>query len=63
MSHLKFNRKLSELCLPGTHDAGVYKEKDAGVKPGFSTRCQYLNIWQQAHARSRAAERDRAGFC
>jgi hypothetical protein len=48
MSHLKPDRKLSELCLPGSHDAGVYKDKDAGVKPGSSTRCQYSNIWQQA---------------
>jgi hypothetical protein len=53
MSHLKFDRKLSELCLPGSHDAGVYKDKDAGVKPGSSTRCQYSNIWQQAMHGSR----------
>src|SRR6267154_1603304 len=48
MSGLKGNRKLVELCLPGSHDAGVYRDPAAGVKPGSSARTQYSNIWQQA---------------
>jgi hypothetical protein len=48
MSGLKGTRKLVELCLPGSHDAGVYRDSNAGVKPGSSARCQYSNIWQQA---------------
>jgi hypothetical protein len=53
MSGLKGTRKLVELCLPGSHDAGVYRDVNAGVKPGSSTRCQYSNIWQQAMHGSR----------
>ena len=53
MSGLKGTRKLVELCLPGSHDAGVYRDLNAGVKPGSSTRCQYSNIWDQAMSGSR----------
>ena len=53
MSGLKGTRKLVELCLPGSHDAGVYQDQKAGVKPGSSTRCQYSKIWKQAMSGSR----------
>lgn len=53
MSGLDSKRKLVELCLPGSHDAGVYRDQKAGVNPGSSTRCQYSNIWQQAMHGSR----------
>jgi hypothetical protein len=53
MSGLKGSRKLVELCLPGSHDAGVYRDLNAGVNPGASARCQYSTIWQQAMEGSR----------
>jgi hypothetical protein len=53
MHGLKGTRKLVELCLPGSHDAGVYRDLNAGVNPGSSTRCQYSNIWEQAMNGSR----------
>ena len=53
MSGLKGTRKLVELCLPGSHDAGVYKDLTAGVNPGASARCQYSNIYEQAMVGSR----------
>ena len=54
MSGLKDDRKLIDLCLPGSHDAGVYEDKDRGVKtPGSKTRCQYKNIYEQARDGSR----------
>src|SRR5262245_41154496 len=48
MHGLDQKRKLVDLCLPGSHDAGVYRDEAAGVKPGSSARCQYSNIWKQA---------------
>jgi hypothetical protein len=53
MTGLKNDRKLKELCLPGSHDAGVYKDKQAGIKPGSSTRTQYSPIYNQAMHGSR----------
>jgi hypothetical protein len=53
MSGLKGTRKLVELCLPGSHDAGVYRDVTTGVNPGSSARTQYSNIWQQAMHGSR----------
>ena len=53
MLGLDQKRKLVDLCLPGSHDAGVYKDKQADVKPGSSARCQYSNIWHQAMHGSR----------
>ena len=53
MRGLKNDRKLKELCLPGSHDAGVYKDKQAGIKPGSSTRTQYSPIYNQAMHGSR----------
>jgi hypothetical protein len=53
MSGLNGSRKLVDLCLPGSHDAGVYRDPNAGVKPGSSARTQYSNIWQQAMYGSR----------
>jgi hypothetical protein len=53
MSGLKQDRKLHELCLPGSHDAGVYQDLQLGVDPGSKARCQYSGIWKQALAGSR----------
>jgi hypothetical protein len=53
MSGLKDTRKVVELCLPGSHDAGVYLDKDKNVTPGNTTRCQYENIGKQADCGSR----------
>jgi hypothetical protein len=53
MKHLTPGRKLSELCLPGSHDAGVYRDTGRGVNPGSSTRCQSSHIFDQALAGSR----------
>jgi hypothetical protein len=53
MSALQPHRKLAELWLPGSHDAGVYTDKDKGVNPGDSARCQYGNIGEQADVGSR----------
>jgi hypothetical protein len=53
MSGLDHNRKLVELCLPGSHDAGVYLDKDKGVTPGDKARCQDGNIGKQAYCGSR----------
>jgi hypothetical protein len=53
MSGLKGTRKLVELCLPGSHDAGVYRDLAADVNPGASARCQYSNIYEQAMVGSR----------
>jgi hypothetical protein len=33
MSHLDDNRKLVDLCLPGSHDSGVYRDNHNGIKP------------------------------
>jgi hypothetical protein len=48
MDKLNDDLKLSQLCLPGSHDAGVYRDKQNGVAPGPSTCCQDSNIWKQA---------------
>jgi hypothetical protein len=53
MSHLQDNRKLVDLCLPASHDAGVYRDKQAGINPGTKACCQASNIWKQALAGSR----------
>jgi hypothetical protein len=53
MSGLKPTRKLVELCLPGSHDAGVYLDKDKNVTPGKKARCQEGNIGKQADCGSR----------
>lgn len=53
MSHLDDNRRLVDLCLPGSHDAGVYQDKQAGINPGPKACCQNSNIWKQALAGSR----------
>jgi hypothetical protein len=53
MSELKPTRKLGELWLPGSHDSGVYTDKEKGVDPGDSARCQYENIFEQARVGSR----------
>ena len=53
MKGLKDDRKLVELCLPGSHDAGVYTDEEKGVRPGDKARCQYKNIYEQARVGSR----------
>ena len=53
MSGLNNARTLNELCLPASHDAGVYEDKDNGVKPGPSTQCQFSTIFNQALTGSR----------
>jgi hypothetical protein len=53
MSGLDKDRKLYELCLPGSHDAGVYRDLDHGVKPGSKAQCQYSGIYEQAMEGSR----------
>ena len=53
MKGLNDQKKLVQLCLPGSHDAGVYRDEKNGVNPGTSTRCQYSEIWKQALAGSR----------
>jgi hypothetical protein len=55
MSALKPDRKLIDLWLPGSHDAGVYEDEERGVKPtpGPTTRCQEKNIHEQARNGSR----------
>lgn len=53
MSGLNDERKLVELCLPGSHDAGVYRDLDAHVTPGPRARCQYSRIFAQAMAGAR----------
>jgi hypothetical protein len=53
MSGLQDTRKLIELCLPGSHDAGVYVDKTKNVTPNEKARCQYGNIGEQADVGSR----------
>jgi hypothetical protein len=53
MKALPDNRKLVELCLPGSHDAGVYTDEDNDVTPGETARCQYEKIGEQASCGSR----------
>jgi hypothetical protein len=53
MEALQGTRKLVELCLPGSHDAGVYTDAERGVTPGDSARCQDKNIRKQASDGSR----------
>jgi hypothetical protein len=53
MSELKPTRKLVELWLPGSHDAGVYTDEQKDVKPGDTARCQYAHIGEQASCGSR----------
>jgi len=60
MKGLEPDRKLVELCLPGSHDAGVYRDLRPPFRghtqvanPGSMTRCQYANIWEQAMCGSR----------
>jgi hypothetical protein len=53
MKGLKDDRKLVELCLPGSHDAGIYQDLTAGVDPGVKARTQNSNIWEQAMCGSR----------
>jgi hypothetical protein len=53
MNDLKDSRQLGELCLPGSHDAGVFEDLTAGVKPGVKARTQYSHIENQAMAGSR----------
>jgi hypothetical protein len=65
MKDLDPKRKLVELCLPGSHDAGVYQDlREApfrghirghtqAVNPDAMARCQYTNIWEQAMCGSR----------
>jgi hypothetical protein len=53
MKGLKDTRKLVDLCLPGSHDAGVYTDEEKGVKPGDTARCQQKNIYEQAMVGSR----------
>jgi hypothetical protein len=53
MQALKGTRKLVDLCLPGSHDAGVYNDEERGVTVGDSARCQYNNIGEQASCGSR----------
>lgn len=50
MDKLDDNLTLAQLCLPASHDAGVYRDKQNGVTPGPSTCCQDSNIWKQALA-------------
>jgi hypothetical protein len=53
MAALQGTRKLVELCLPGSHDAGVYTDEKRDVTPGDTARCQYKNIGEQASEGSR----------
>jgi hypothetical protein len=61
MKGLKQNKKLIELCLPGSHDAGVYHDLERPpfrgythkVNPGPAARCQYGPILNQAMDGSR----------
>jgi hypothetical protein len=59
MEGLAPHRALFELCLPGSHDAGVYQDwrplsrGQKGVNPGAKARCQEKNIWEQAMCGSR----------
>jgi hypothetical protein len=57
MKGLSLNRKLFELCLPGSHDAGVYRDLKRNytheINPGAMTRCQNENIREQAMCGSR----------
>jgi hypothetical protein len=53
MQALQESRKLVDLCLPGSHDAGVYRDERKDVTPGDSARCQYENIGEQASCGSR----------
>jgi hypothetical protein len=53
MSGLQGTRKLVELCLPGSHDAGVYTDKARELTPGDMSRCQSANIGEQAELGSR----------
>lgn len=59
MRGLEPNRKLVELCLPGSHDGGVYRDMrpfpghTKVADPGPWARCQYENIWEQALCGSR----------
>ncbi|MBV9490725.1 MAG: hypothetical protein JO069_13535 [Verrucomicrobia bacterium] len=53
MSALEPTRKLVELCLPGSHDAGVYTDEQKGLKPGGMACCQSKNIRKQASEGSR----------
>jgi hypothetical protein len=53
MSYLDDSRTLIDLCLPGSHDAGVYRDQNAGANPGSKTCCQASDIWKQALAGSR----------
>jgi hypothetical protein len=60
MKELNPDRKLVELCLPGSHDAGVYWDtrtpfwgRPHEVNPNSETRCQGGPIWDQATNGSR----------
>jgi hypothetical protein len=53
MSELKPTRKLVELWLPGSHDAGVYTDEQKDVTPGDTARCQNAHIGEQASCGSR----------
>lgn len=53
MTALDDDRRLYELCLPGSHDAGVYRDLQQGAKPGSKAQCQYSGIWKQARDGSR----------
>jgi hypothetical protein len=53
MEALEPTRKLVELCLPGSHDAGVYTDEEKKVTPGDTARCQENNIRKQASNGSR----------
>jgi len=53
MSELDDSKQLCELCLPGSHDAGVYEDKSEKVKPGPKARTQYSHIENQAYEGSR----------
>ena len=53
MSGLKDDRKLVQLCLPGSHDAGVYTDEARKLTPGDMGRCQHENIGKQADWGSR----------
>jgi hypothetical protein len=53
MEALKPDKKLVDLWLPGSHDSGVYMDKEKGLDPSSSACCQSGNIGKQADVGSR----------
>lgn len=53
MKGLDDKKTLAQLCLPGSHDAGVYRDKQNGITPGGSTCCQDSDIFKQARVGAR----------